>query len=246
MPQDIYSARWAGPLLIEQGKAETFTLAIERNGSGATITSGTLTIYTSGGVKVIDAAAGSVAVGVFTFPTIGATVFDDQNLGPNYLIQVDALIGGVNYRFTNDAVLCVAQLYPTVAQSDLIQRHSEAAALLGASITSLQQYIDQAWGDITTRLYIDGVEFWKWRTAAATRAALFARSFELLFFDYATLLQANDRYLKLAEHYAVAYDREFERLASKTDQTEANTIGAEINGGAPVIMLSSGARRRRR
>ena len=243
MPQEIYSARWAGPLLIEQGKAETFTLAIERNGTGAALTSGTLTIYTAGGVKVIDAVAGSVAVGVFTFPAIGATVFDDQSLGPNYLIQVDVIIGGVSYRFTNDACLCIAQLYPTVAQSDLIQRHSEAAALLGAAITSLQQYIDQAWADITTRLYIDGVEFWKWRTASATRAALFARSFELVFFDYATLLQANDRYLKLAEHYAAAYDREFEKLASKEDRGENNIIDGEIKGGAAVIMLSSGRRR---
>jgi hypothetical protein len=245
MPQKIYSARWRGPTLIEQGKAESLSVAIERDGAAAPLVSGTLTIYNAAGTKIIDAVAGTVAAGVFTFPTIGATVFDAETLGPNYLIQVDVDMGAEgDFRFMNDMVLCLAQLYPTVGQTDLVQRHSEAAALLGATVTSLQQYIDQAWSDITTRLYLESVEFWTWRTPAATRQVLFDRALELLFFDYSTLLNGADRYLSLANHYSELYERDWERLQSKADTAEDNTLEDEV-AGSSVIRLSSGARSRR-
>lgn len=245
MPQLIYSARWNGPLFIEQGKAEQFELDVERAGSPASITSGTLTIYNQSGDKVIAATAGTVSGGTFIFPAIGSTVFDDSTLGPNFIVQVDLIIGtDGTFRFTNDMVLCKAQLWPTIGQTDLIDRHSEAANLLGAAVASLQPYIDGAWADIKTRLYVDGVHFWKWRTATATRQVLFDRAFELLFFDYATLMNSNDRYMALAEHYSGLYERDWERLKSKADLAEDNTLEDEIKAASPVIMLSSGARRR--
>ena len=244
MPQRIYSARWSGPTLIEQGKAESLSIDIERDGTAAPLASGTLTIYNPAGTKIMDAVAGTVAAGVFTFPNIGATVFDAETLGPNYLIQVDVAMGAEgDFRFMNDMVLCLAQLYPTVGQTDLVQRHSEAAALLGASVTSLQQYIDQAWSDITTRLYLESVNFWTWRTPAATRQVLFDRSLELLFFDYATLMNGADRYMSLATHYGELYERDWERLQSKADAGQDNTVEDEV-AGSSVIRVSSGSRRR--
>ena len=163
MSETVYSARWLGPSFIERNKDQQIAVAIERSGSAVTLTSGTLTVYKPGGEVLVDAVAGTVAGGTFTSATIAAATTASETLDKGYLIRVDLVISGSTFTFYNDAVLCLARLYPTVAQTDLVARHSEAANLLGASITSLQQYIDQAWEDITIRLYTEGVPYWKWR-----------------------------------------------------------------------------------
>jgi len=243
MSATLFSARWTGPTLIERGKDQAIEVALERNGSATTITSGTLTLRRPNGTALVDAVAGTISGGTFTSATIAAATTDGENYGPRWLVEIDLLIAGKTYTFMNDAVMCLARLYPPVGQTDLIQRHSEAANLLGASVTSLQQYIDQAWSDVTNRLYTDGVPFWKWRTPSAMRAPLFARSLELLFWDYSTLLDANDRYATYAERYAELYERDYARLKSTIDTDEDNTLSDEIATGSAVIMLQTGARR---
>ncbi len=243
MSSTLYSARWTGPSLIEQGKDQAITVSVERNGSATTLTSGTLTLFRPNGTKLVDAVAGTVGGGTFTSATIAAAATADENLGMRWIIKVDLVIAGSTVTFYNDAVMCLGKLYPPIGQTDLIQRHSEAANLLGASVTSLQQYIDQAWSDITNRLYTDGVPFWRWRTPAAMRACLFNRSLELLFWDYSTLLNTNDRYASFAQRYSELYERDYGRLKSTIDQDENNTLKDEIATGSAVIMLQSGSRR---
>lgn len=245
MSSTLYTARWSGPTLIEQGKDQTVSVSVERSGSATTLTSGTLTVYLPSGEKMVDAVAGTVAAGTFTSATISAATTSAQTLGPRYLIQVDLVISGSTYSFYNDAVLCLARLYPPIGQTDLVQRHSEAANLLGSAVTSLQQYVDQAWSDVTNRLYLDGVPFWKWRTPSALRPCLFDRSLELLFWDYSTLLNTNDRYAAFAQRYSELYERDYERLKSTIDVNEDNQLQTEMTTGSAVIMLQSGARRGR-
>ena len=245
MSSTLYTARWTGPTLIEQGKSQQISVSVERSGSAATITSGTLTLYRPNGTAVVDGVAGTISGGPFTSAAIAGATTSAESLGPRWLIKVDLLIGGATYSFYNDAVLCLAELYPPIGQTDLIQRHSEAANLLGASVTSLQQYIDQAWSDVTNRLYLDGVPFWKWRTPSALRPCLFDRALELLFVDYSTLLNTNDRYALFAERYAELYERDYERLKSTIDVNEENQLQSEVATGSAVIMLQSGVRRGR-
>ena len=245
MSETLYSARWSGPTFIERNKDQTVSVKIELNGSAVTITSGTFTLYKPNGETLVDAVAGtSPDGGTFQSATIAAATTSPEQLGKNYLIRVDLVLSGSTFTFYNDAVLCRCRLYPTIGQTDLVERHSEAANLLGSSITSLQQYVSQAFEDITVRLYTEGVPFWKWRTPSALRQVLFDRSFELLFYDYATLLGNNDRYFKLAEKYAGLYERDFERLKSTIDKDEDNTLSNEVAAGSSVVMLSGTNRRR--
>ena len=124
MSDTIYSARWAGPTFIERGKDQAVSVAIERSGAAVTLTSGTLTIYKPNGEELVDAVAGTVAAGVFTSATVAAATTSAESLGKNWLIRVDLVIAGDTYTFYNDAVLCLARLYPTIGQTDLVQRHS--------------------------------------------------------------------------------------------------------------------------
>jgi hypothetical protein len=244
MSDTLYSARWSGPTFIERNKDQTISVAIERSGAAVTLASGTLTVYRPNGELLVDEIAGTVAAGTFTSATILAATTSAEQLGKNWLVRADLVIGGDTFTFYNDGILALCRLYPTIGQTDLVERHSEAANLLGASITSLQQYITQAFEDITVRLYTEGVPFWKWRTPSALRQVLFDRSFELLFFDYATLLGNNDRYYRLAEKYADLYERDFERLKSTIDKSEDNVLSTEVASGSSVVMLSGTNRRR--
>ena len=131
MSATLYSARWTGPTLIEKDKAQTVSVSVERAGSATTLTSGTLTLYRPNGSKLVDAVAGSVSGGTFTSATISASDTQNEDFGPRWLIEIDLVISGETFTFYNDAVLCLARLYPPIGQTDLIQRHSEAANLLG-------------------------------------------------------------------------------------------------------------------
>jgi hypothetical protein len=241
MSDTLYSARFQGPTLIERGKDQTVSVAIEINGGAATITSGVFTLYKPGGLVLVDGVAGTVAAGVFTSATIGAALTSSEALSQGWLVKIDLVIGGATYTFYNDAVMAAARLYGPIGQTDLINRHSEALSL--SSGANLQQYISEAWRDIVISLYTDGIPFWKWRTPSALRAVHLSRSLELMFLDYATLMQGNDRYLQLASKYRQDYEAEYTQLRSTIDVGEDNQLDSDKTSGSSVIMLQTGRRR---
>lgn len=241
MSDTLYSARFQGPTLIERGKDQTVSVGIEINGAPVTLTSGTMTVYKPGGSTLVDGIAGTVAGGVFTSSTIGAALTSAEGLGQGWLIKMDLVIGGDTYTFYNDSILAAARLYPPISQTDLISRHSEALSL--SSTANLQHYLSEAWRDITISLYTDGIPYWKWRTPSALRAVHLSRSLELMFLDYATLMQGNDRYLQLASKYRQDYVAEYTQLRSTIDVAEDNNLDADKTSGAAVIMLQTGRRR---
>tara|TARA_R110000822_G_scaffold41703_14_gene113501 strand:+ start:865 stop:1590 length:726 start_codon:yes stop_codon:yes gene_type:complete len=241
MSNTLYSARFQGPTLIERGKDQTVSVDVEINGAPVTLTSGAMTVYKPGGSTLVDGVAGTVAGGVFTSATIGAALTADEGLGQGWLIKMDLVIAGASYTFFNDSILAAARLYPPISQTDLISRHSEALSL--SSTANLQHYITEAWRDITISLYTDGIPYWKWRTPSALRAVHLSRSLELMFLDYATLMQGNDRYLQLASKYRQDYVAEYTQLRSTIDVGEDNNLDADKTSGAAVIMLQTGRRR---
>jgi hypothetical protein len=241
MTATLYSARFSGPTLIERDKAQTVTVSIERDGSDPTISSATFTLYDPGGNKVIDGTVATISGGDIS-GAIGGTDLDGKSYGLGWLVQFDATIGGNVYRFLNDAALCLARLYPPVGHTDLVNRHSDVANLLAAGVTSLQQYIDDAWADITGRLYSDSVPFFRLRTPSAFRAAMFSRSFTLIFRDYSTLLDPGDRYAELADRYDAQFEEDISKIRSKMDTGEDNTLTASNLSTATVIQLTSSRR----
>tara|TARA_R110002073_G_scaffold110569_6_gene246873 strand:- start:9875 stop:10606 length:732 start_codon:yes stop_codon:yes gene_type:complete len=241
MTATLYSARFNGPTLIERDKAQTITVDLERGGSDPTISSATFTLYDSGGSKVIDGTVATISGGEIS-GSIGETDLDGKSYGLGWLVQFDATIGGKVYRFLNDAALCLARLYPPVGHTDLVNRHSDVANLLATGVTSLQQYIDDAWADITNRLYSDSIPFFRLRTPSAFRAAMFSRSFTLIFRDYSTLLDPGDRYAELADRYDAQFEEDIGKIRSKMDTGEDNTLTTSNLSTATVIQLTSSRR----
>jgi hypothetical protein len=245
MSDTLYSARFRGPTLIEINKAQTVSLDVEKDGSAASITSGTFYVYDEGGNVIINAQVASVSSGTIS-GTIAASDTSGKTLGPSWLVRFDAVIGGKTYRFNNDACLCVARLYPPIGQTDLVNRHSDVANLLASGVTSCQQYIDDAWSDITNRMYSEQSYFWRLRTPSAFRNVMFARSLTLIFRDYATLLNAGDRYMQLSEYYEQQYERAYSKLRSRIDQDEDNQLSNRQQSIPAVTYLTPLSYRRNR
>jgi len=233
----LYSARFRGPSLIEQNKSQTVSLSIEASGSAASVTSATFYLYDTGGNAIVDAQAASVAGGTVS-GTVSAGDTSSMGLGPAYLVRFDVLIGGKTYRFNNDACLCVARLYPPIGQTDLVNRHSDVTNLLASGVTSCQQYIDDAWSDITNRMYSEQSYFWRLRTPSAFRNVMFARSLALIFRDYATLLNAGDRYMQLSDYYEQQYERAYSKLRSRIDSDEDNQLSGRQQSVPSVTYLT--------
>ena len=242
MAETLWSARWLGPTMVERNKAQTVAVSIENDGSAASVTSATFTVYEPDGSKAIDAAAASVSGGTVT-GTVAAADTDGKTLSKNWLIKFDVTIATKVYTFYNDAVLCLSRLYSPIGTTDLIARHSDIAALKSSDKTSLQPYIDAAWTEITNRLYSDSVPFWAMRTPSAFRPVLFSRTFALIFRDYSTMLDPGDRYAELADRYDERYSLDYDQIRAKVDVGEDNVLEAHSRPAAPVIMLSSGPRK---
>ena len=241
MSDTLYSARFSGPTLIERNKAQTVSVTIARDGGNPTISSATFTLYDSAGNKVIDATTATIASGTVS-GSVASGDLSDYDFGQGWLVQFDCTIGGAVFRFYNDAALALARLYPPIAHADLVRRHSDVANLLASGVTSLQQYIDDAFADICSELYSASVPYWRMRTPSALRAAMFSRCFELIFRDYSTLLDPGDRYAELADRYAEQYQIDIEQIRSKMDNAEDGNLTENNLSTASVIQLSTGRR----
>jgi hypothetical protein len=74
------------------------------------------------------------------------------------------------------------------------------------------------------------------------RAAMFSRSFELIFRDYSTLLDPGDRYAELADRYGEQYGNDIEKIRAKMDTGEDNTLTSNNLSTAAVIQLTTSRR----
>jgi len=240
--ETLYSARWSGPTLIEQGETQDVSLAIERSGSATSLTSGTFTLYSPAGEALISAQTATISGGTVSYE-IGATDLDDEALGPRWLVKFAVVISGDTHTFYNDAVLCLSRIYPPVGHTDIVGRHGDIANLLPSGTTSTQAYLDEAWSMLTNRMYSESVPFWKLRTPSALRSALLYGALAIIFRDFSTLLDPGDRYDALADRYDADYEREFKALRARFDSSEDNVLTGSQTPTAPVLMLSSGPRR---
>ncbi len=245
MSDTLYSARFRGPTLIEQNKSQTVSVALEKGGSAPTVASAKFYLYDSGGNLIIDGQTATESGGTVS-GTVAAGDTSGKTLGPSWLVRFDVVIGGKTYRFNNDGCLCVARLYPPIGQTDLVNRHSDVANLLASGVTSCQQYIDDAWSDVTNRMYSEQSYFWRLRTPSAFRNVMFARSLALIFRDYATLLNAGDRYMQLSDYYEQQYERAYSKLRSRIDSDEDNQLSDRQQSIPAVTYLSPLSYRRNR
>ena len=237
--QTPYSARWKGPTLIARGVAFTVTVAVEHNGTAPTVSAVSFTLIDSGGNVLVDAATASESGGTLSY-TVLAAATTGKTLGIGYLVRFDVTISGDVHTFYNDAALCRTPIYPPVGCTDLTNRYSRLSALQTTGASDLQKFIVDAWFAMTTRMYAEGLPFWRMRTPSALREYLTTQALVYALADLALTLGGGSPYRDEALRLEATLPRIYNRIRSLMDSAEDDQVSHDQQPAGSVIVLSSG------
>ena len=232
-----YVLRHALPRSIERGVVNTLTADVyDAAGAQQTASAGTLTLY-AGSKLILDAVAVTSA-GAPTSHTLAAGSTSGESLSDSWLEVWALTIGGTVYTFRRDAYLVRHVLYPTITDTDLIELHSDLAALRDSDQASYEVQRDAAWSKVQHRLIANGRRPELILSSWALREYHRALTLEILFTDFASST-GDGRYAELAEHYREASEVEWSRLPLRYDGDEGGTQEADDKATArPITYLS--------
>ena len=210
-----YAAQIRAIELLERGRSQTTEIKVYRDGSQLVPTSATYTISKPTGADLISGASATIAVsGTVSYTHTAEQLAATLELGEGYVQEWTLEIDGEEYLFRRMAALVRRRLYPVVSDIDLTATYSDLENLRPSSLTSYQQYIDDAWFQLLRRIRNRGMGY---EYLMMTPESFFEShrhlSLYLIFRDFhSSLGQSNGRYLDLAnEHYRL-YRDEFDSL----------------------------------
>lgn len=183
--ETIYAARFIGPEILEAGRDNVVTCSVYRDGGLATLTSGTITVWNSGNTKVVDAAVVAVPSNVATF-TVTTSHLSGQSNSDGWRIEWALVIGGVTYTFRREASLVYRRLYPVVTDADLLRLHTDLTRKRPPTEASYQDYIDEAWAQVESRLIATGKRPWLNMAPSSLREVHLYTTAAMVFRDFAT------------------------------------------------------------
>ena len=234
-----YSARWTGPVLIPKNQDTTVSVSVEHSASAPTVSAVKFSLYDAGGTVLVDAAAASAAAGALSY-TVAAATTASEALGQGWLVKFTATIGGDQHDFYCDAALCLARLYPPIGTTDLTNRYSRLSALQSTGASDLQKFITDAWTELTTRLYSEGLPFWRMRTPSALRPWLTAQALVYALDDLSLTLGTGGPYREEARRIEQTLPRLYNKIRSLMDSDEDNNLDEAHQPTSAVIQISSG------
>jgi hypothetical protein len=220
-----YAARIKIPELFEREKAQLTELSIYRDGAQVIPTSGTYTLLKPDGTKIRDSVAVTVTgAGTLQYTHIAGDFPSTLNLGEGYLQEWTAVIDSVSYTFRRIASLVLRRLYPVVSDIDLTATYSDLEDLRPSSLSSFQQYIDEAWFVIIQRLRTSGGGYeYLVMSPESFRACHIDLSLYYIFRDFhSSLGNSTGRYLELAQEHHSQYEKGFLGINMIYDSSHEN------------------------
>lgn len=196
--ETLYTARLVGPEMIEAGRDNVVTCPVYRDGALVTPSAGTLSIWT-GANAVISA-------GVVTFPggvataTIAASALSGQQPSDGWRFEWALTVASVVRTFCRDGSLVYRRLYPVVTDADLLRAHTDLTARRPSTESSYQDYLDEAWARIESRLVNTGKRPWLVMSPSALRDVHQYETLAMIFADFATGGSTSAEW-ELMQHY---------------------------------------------
>ncbi len=236
----LYAPRFAGPELIERGRTNTLTCPVYRDGALASPTTGdTVSIYRPDGSLLVTATITKVS-NVATYPLLASTM-SAESYGENWVVEwALTMPDGVVHTFRRDMALCRRSLYPVVTDADLVRRHNDLAELRPSTLTSYQDYLDEAWVEMLHRLRQGGSLAQLICSPEDLRYVHLYRTLELIFRDFMVTAAADSKWATLAQSYADQGKAAWGQLAVKYDTNEDGVMDSNRRAMAPVTFLGCG------
>ena len=247
MSDTPYSARIRSVELLERNKAQVTQLKIYRDNAQVIPTSAKYTLVDPNGEKITDDQTASIdPSGTVSFTHPASDLPTTRTLGEGYIQEFKATIAGVEIIFRRVASLVKRKLYPVISDIDLTAVYSDLESLRPSTLSSYQNYIDEAWYTILRKIRNQGRGFeYLVMSPESFAEAHKPLTLDLIFRDFpSTLGQSNGRFLDLAQEHYRMYTGEWDSLNFIYDETH-NLTPDEPNkrtASKPVIFLNTSGR----
>lgn len=226
--------------VLERAKTATSTLKIYEDGALVVPASATFTLINDSNKKVIDAAAATVAGGgELSYVIAAGDIPDTTSFSDNWLIEWKVMISGIEYTYRRTCAICRTKLYPVISDIDLTQCYSDLENIRPSSITSYQQYIDEAWIIIIERLKSQGNFPYLIISNQSLRQVHLDASFMLIWRDMNSSGLGDGRYNELMIEHRRAFESGFQRLSFKYDDTESGISAAAERKPAKAVIYTA-------
>lgn len=223
---------------------------MRRDGALVAPSSGTYTLLGPTGSAVVDAAAVTVSGSVAEYTIPAATLASTLEYSSRYqerwsLVMPDGTTRVVRF----EAALVPFELFCPVAQDDLVAgRYPLLVSLVGASLTDLQDYIDNAWDEFLEWLW--GQERWPemLTSVSAFRAPVREGALYLIFRSLFRQQSGTNRWHVLMDKHEAAMHAARAAFTSRVDEDLDGQADAEDRQGVSNIVHrgpARGAMRRR-
>lgn len=232
-----YTARFIGPDELEREIANTISCPVYRSGALVAPSSGTVSVYNPAGVAVVDAAAVTVTGSIATY-TITAGTLTNYGYDTGWRIEWNLTISAAAFNARNDAVLVYRCLWPVITDLDIQRFHTDLPRRLPSGESSYQDYIDEAWAQIKSRLVTQGVRPHLILSPSALRSAHLYLTLALVFGDFATG-GSQSAEGEARTDYRALYEAEWARLTF-AQATEAGDLASRRRRAVEPVLFTCG------
>jgi len=231
------TARFLAPDLIVRGQSNTLSCPLTLAGAQVTPSSGTVSVYSRDGTAVVDGASVSISGDASHTFTPASTL----QLEEGWRVEWSLVVLGETRIFRNDAALVLRELHPVLADDDLYRRvralDPDSSSPI-SSLTTYQDYRDEAWAVIQLRLISLGNRPQLIMSPSALREPHLTLTLAMVFEDFSTSL--SETYSLRAAEYRALYEAEWGRLRFSYDSDEDGRADSSGRRSAvPSIWLTS-------
>ena len=230
----LYSARFAGPELLQQGRSNSLTCPLYRDGAlVAPVAGGTCAIYRADGT-LVESGTAVVAASIATYTT---STLATETRGEGWRVSWTLTVGGIPSTFDRMAALCRRHLFPVVTDADLTRKHSDLDDLRPSGLSSYQSKIDDCWEELVHDIRQKGSIPHLVMAAEDLKFVLLYRVLSGIYYDFN---QGNSTWLQRAQDYQRKAQEAFDGLSFKYDTADTGVADAEKRAMSPVTILASG------
>jgi hypothetical protein len=237
MSGTTYTARFIGPSIMEANNANVVACPVYLDGALVAPDTGTLSIWNAANTLVVNAVSVSVVGDVATY-TISAPTLASETNSDGWRLEWTLLFGSETATFRTDGSLVHRELYPVVTDADLLRAHTDLARRMPSSETSYQDYLDEAWARIESRLVASGKRPWLILSPSALRDVHTYSTLALIFRDFATGGSTSPEW-EMMLRYEALYDASWAQLTfpQADPSTGQDAAPGTRSAGSPTIWL---------
>ena len=240
----IQTARIQLHEVLIRGRAATTTLAAYADGVQFVPVSATFKLEKPDGTAQIDTVAATVSGSgtmAYDIPA-GQLPVSTTTLSDGYQILWSAIdTDGGEFTFRRPCAVTLSKLYPVITDLDLVANYSDIEAIRPSSLSSYQNFLDEAWITIIQRVRDQGNFEYLIMDPQSLRSVHLDLTFYLIFKDMdSSGLGDGTRYLELAKEHRFQFEAGWKRLKFRYDLDQDNTMDNDESRrpANPVIYTS--------